>query len=95
MGYHARRIDQVTAPWGEQLTLADLPVPGTARWSPRRKAIVVAAVKGGLITLEEACARYRMILDEFLSWEHTVMHYGVGGLRVSELQHHRREEEVV
>ena len=94
MGRHARRIGYVIGPEGEQITLADLPVPGTARWSPRRKAIVVAAVKGGLITLEEACARYRMILEEFLSWEYAVTHHGLPGLRVSETQHHREEEKV-
>lgn len=83
----------VIGPDGQQLTRADLPPLGTKRWSSRKKAAVVAAVHGGLLTLEEACARYEMTLDEFLSWEHAVSHYGLSGLRVSELQHHRREKE--
>jgi uncharacterized protein DUF1153 len=40
------------------LTIADLPSPGTKRWVPMRKAVVVAAVRGGLLSLEEACSRY-------------------------------------
>src|SRR5262245_23099404 len=32
---------------GSPLTIADLPPPGTKRWVPRRKAEVVAAVRGG------------------------------------------------
>ena len=37
--------------------LATLPPPGTKRWVIRRKAEVVAAVRGGLLSLEEACSR--------------------------------------
>ncbi len=36
----------------------DLPEPRTKRWVPRRKAQVVAAVQGGVLTLDEACHRY-------------------------------------
>ena len=35
----------------------DLPPPNTTRWVVRRKAAVVAAVRGGRITLEEALSR--------------------------------------
>ena len=31
----------------------------------RRKAEVVAAVRGGLLSLEEACSRYALNSDEF------------------------------
>jgi hypothetical protein len=34
--------------------LGDLPPPETRRWVARRKAQVVAAVRAGLLTLEEA-----------------------------------------
>jgi len=37
---------------------AELPPPNTKRWVVRRKAAVVAAVRAGVITLEEACRRY-------------------------------------
>jgi hypothetical protein len=32
------------------------------------KARVVAGVEGGLITLVEACGRYDMSVDEYLTW---------------------------
>ena len=50
-------IKYVIGPDGSPLTVADLPAPGT-RWVVRRKAEVVAAVRGGLLSLEEACSRY-------------------------------------
>jgi len=44
-------------PDGSPLTIADLPPQNTKRWVIRRKAEVVAAVRGGLLSLEEACTR--------------------------------------
>jgi hypothetical protein len=55
----------VIGPDGRRLTLADLPSPNTKRWVVRRKAQVVAAVRGGLLSLEEACSRYALNADEF------------------------------
>src|SRR5436190_1249561 len=52
------RPKYVIGPDGSPLTIADLPKPGTKRWVIRRKAVVIAAVRGGLLTLEEACSRY-------------------------------------
>ena len=47
-----RRYDGVVmGPDGNPLTLDDLPPAGTTRWVIRRKAEVVAAVRGGLLTL--------------------------------------------
>jgi Protein of unknown function (DUF1153) len=40
----------VMRPDGSPLTIADLPPPGTKRWVIRRKAEVVAAVGGGLLS---------------------------------------------
>ena len=45
-----------------------LPRRGLKRWRPRHKAMVVAAVRHGLITINEACARYDLSLEEYLSW---------------------------
>ena len=36
------------------MTLDDLPSENTRRWVARRKAMVVTAVRSGLITLEDA-----------------------------------------
>ncbi len=47
----------VIGPTGKPLTVNNLPPAGTKRWVIRRKAEVVAAVRNGLIDLEEACER--------------------------------------
>jgi hypothetical protein len=40
------KLNFVIGPDGNPLTIADLPEPGTKRWVTRRKAEVVAAVRG-------------------------------------------------
>lgn len=74
---------------GRHLTLADLPSPQTKRWVIRRKAEVVAAVRGGLMSMEDACSRYALNLEEFLSWQHCVDNYGLAGLRATRVQFYR------
>lgn len=81
--------DSVIGPDGRALTLADLPKPETTRWVTRRKAEVVAAVQGGLISLEEACERYRLSVEEFLSWQHGISRHGLDGLRATHVQDRR------
>jgi hypothetical protein len=80
---------EARSPGGKPLTLADLPRPGTQRWVARRKAEVVAAVRGGLITLQEACLRYRLSADEFRSWERLLEAHGVAGLKVTRTTRYR------
>ena len=79
----------VIGPDGRTLTLADLPKPDTTRWVTRRKAEVVAAVQGGLISLDEACERYRLSVEEYLSWQHAIARHGLDGLRATHVQDHR------
>jgi Protein of unknown function (DUF1153) len=67
----------------------DLPPPGTKRWVARRKAAVVAAVRSGAIAFEEACRRYELSEEEFLSWERGIETHGVPGLRSTRLQIYR------
>jgi Protein of unknown function (DUF1153) len=55
-------------PEGRRITLAQLPRPGLKRWLPRHKALVVAAVRHGLLTFDEACKRYPAYAKEFLCW---------------------------
>ena len=50
----------VIGPTGAPLTLSDLPPANTQRWVIRRKAEVVAAVRGGLLTFDDACERYKV-----------------------------------
>lgn len=79
----------VMGPNGRWLSLADLPAADTKRWVPRRKAEVVAAVRGGILSLEDACERYALTVEEFLSWQRNVERYGVRGLRATQTQEHR------
>ena len=79
-------------PLGERLTLDKLPPPGTRRWVIRRKAEVVCAVQGGLLTREEAIQRYAISEDEFETWRHSVDRHGLRGLRCTRLQLYRDRE---
>ena len=83
------RVKFVIGPDGSPLTLADLPAANTTRWVIRRKAQVVAAVRGGLLTLEEACERYRLTMDEYLSWQQSIDRHGLAGLRTTKVQEYR------
>ncbi|WP_207476522.1 CtrA inhibitor SciP [Arenibaculum pallidiluteum] len=73
----------------DDMTEADLPPPDTKRWVMRRKAEVVAGVRSGLISLEEACRRYTLSVEEFLSWQRLIDSHGVRGLRATRLQDYR------
>ena len=68
---------------------AYLPPEDTIRWIPRRKAAVVAAVRSGAISLEEACRRYQLSEKEFRAWERDIEVHGVAGLRTTRLQIYR------
>jgi hypothetical protein len=86
----APRRKPVRGPDGSVLTIADLPSPDTKRWVIRRKAIIAAAVRGGLITLDEACSRYRLNPEELLSWQYYIDRYGFSALRVTKVQDYVR-----
>lgn len=83
------RPQMVVGPDGTMLSLETLPPPETRRWVARRKAEVVTAVRAGLLTFEEACARYSISAEEFGSWERAIDRHGMGGLRVTRLQEFR------
>jgi hypothetical protein len=80
------RLRYVVGPDGYPLTISDLPSPQLKRWVPRRKAEVVAAVRGGLLSLTDACKRYGLSIDEFLAWRRQIDHHGLAGLRATKLQ---------
>src|SRR5713226_4953531 len=85
---HRPRVKYVIGPDGSPLTIADLPAPGTKRWVIRRKAEVVAAVRGGLLSLEEACSRYTLTVEEFLAWQYSIERHGLAGLRTTRIKHY-------
>ena len=67
----------------------ELPPPNTKRWVARHKAAVVAAVQNRKITLEEACRRYRLSEEEFLTWQRAFEARGLLGLRATRLREDR------
>jgi hypothetical protein len=84
------KSNYVIGPDGSPLTVADLPPPDTKRWVIRRKAEVVAAVRGGLISLDDACRRYTLTVEEFLSWQRSIERHGLAGLRATRVQQYRQ-----
>jgi hypothetical protein len=86
---NSRGEKYVIGPTGAPLTLSDLPPRETERWVIRRKAEVVAAVRGGLLTLDEACERYRLTNEEFLGWQKSIDQHGLAGLRTTRIQQYR------
>ena len=83
------QTQHIVGPFGP-LTFADLPAPDTKRWVIRRKAEVVAAVRGGLLSVEEACNRYALNADELLSWQDCIDRFGLAGLRTTRTQFYLR-----
>lgn len=88
-GAREKRPSFVHGPDGRPLTLSDLPLPGTKRWVIRCKAEVIAAVRGGLLTVEEACALYAMDPLELISWQCSIDAHGLAGLRTTRIQQYR------
>lgn len=82
----------VIGPTGDMLTLNDLPPPNTRRWVSRRKAEVVTAVRQGLLTLGDACKRYNLTEEEFISWARLIDRHGMRGLRTTRLQDYRKRD---
>lgn len=84
-GFDDTILDSVEVP----TSVDDLPPPNTKRWVIKRKAQVVAGVRTGLISLEDACKRYRLSVEEFLSWQRLIERHGMRGLRTTRLQDYR------
>jgi|SRR5690348_12416959 transposase-like protein len=75
--------------WIGMPLMESLPPPNTKRWVVRRKAAVVAAVRSGAITIEEACRYYQLSEEEFRSWERAFEMHGLPGLRTTRIQQYR------
>jgi hypothetical protein len=88
----ARNAKYVRGLDGGPMTVANLPAATTTRWTPKRKAEVVIAVEGGLISIAEACERYGLAVEEYLSWQASMAKDGVPGLRATQLQNYRGKD---
>lgn len=62
------------------------------RWTVRRKAAIVEAVRGGWVPVEEVCQLYKLSVDELLAWERDIDRYGVPGLRTTRYQIYRQTD---
>jgi hypothetical protein len=71
------------------ISIDDRPPPDTKRWTVQRKAEVVTAVRSGRISLDEACQRYMLSIEEFLAWQRLVDMHGIAGLRTTHAQRYR------
>ena len=76
------RPTSVMGPLGP-LTIEDLPSSATTYWVSRRKAEVLAAIDGGMLSLDDACERYRLSLEELAAWRRSIDRAGIAGLRVT------------
>ena len=87
-----KRPSSVMGPLGA-LTIDDLPSSCTTYWTGRRKAEVLAAIDGGLLSLQHACDRYRLSVEEVAAWRRSLDRAGIPGLRITKLQHYRGRSE--
>ena len=94
-GRYASKTQYIIEPSGSPLTIDNLTAPGATRWVIRRKAEVVAAVRGGLLSFEEACSRYMLTIDEFLEWQRSIDGCGLAGLRTTRTQKYRQKLKIV
>jgi len=67
----------------------EAPPPGTRRWTPRRKAAVVGAVRAGRLTPEAARRAYALSEEELAAWERALDRHGPDGLRIGRLRRSR------
>jgi hypothetical protein len=89
MSEHTTKPNPIIGQVSEPLTMDDLPPPNIRRWITRRKAEVVTAVRTGLLSLDDACVRYGITSEEFLSWQRLLDEHGLRGLRTTRLQKYR------
>ena len=67
-----------------------LPSPETKRWTVAHKAAVIEGVRQGLLTIEEACQRYNLTMDEYRAWERDFDSHGRAGLRATRVGIYRK-----
>lgn len=82
----------ILLPDGSRMSLGDLPAPDTKRWVASRKAAVVRAVVGGLISKEEAVKTYSLSPEEFDAWQRAVQDHGEKALKTTRLQVYRQSD---
>ena len=82
------KLKTIPGPDGHPLGVWDLP-SRDARWTPLRKAKIVVAVRGGLISADEVFGRYGLTLEELEIWQRDFDRNGIKGLRVTRIRRPR------
>ena len=66
------------------------PALNTRRWTIRRKAAVLRALRTSAPTLEQVHERYALSVEEIRAWERDLERHGLYGLRATLVQVRRR-----
>jgi hypothetical protein len=69
----------------------ELPAVNTQRWTIRRKAALLEALRSGTLTPEQARDRYALSTEEIGSWERQLERHGLYGLRATCVQIYRKD----
>ena len=80
----------VTLSDGTIMTRADLPDVNTRRWVASRKAAVIRAIAGGLISREDAMTHYGLSGEELDAWLAAVDQHGEAALKATTIQRYRQ-----
>ena len=70
-----------------------LPTLYSKRWTIRRKAALIGAIRRGGITLEQARRLYALSVEEIRSWERQLERHGLHGLRATRVQIYPRHKD--
>jgi len=73
----------------EGTQIMDLPPAGTMRWTAWQKVAVIRAVRNGVMTPAEVCARYLLSEEELASWQSDFDRSGLAGLQQKSLRERR------
>jgi len=84
----------ITLPDGTILSRADLPAAATRRWVASRKALVVKAVRHGLISRDKALERWDLSGEELDGWTRAVENHGEIALKATSVQRFRQIPDV-
>ncbi|MDE0922703.1 DUF1153 domain-containing protein, partial [Aurantimonas coralicida] len=44
--------------------------------------------------LDEACSRYTLTVEEFVSWQMSIDQHGLAGLRTTQIQEYRKKSDL-
>jgi len=94
---YLKKIDglrTVTLADGSTLSRGDLPSAATRRWVASRKALVVKAVRSGLVPREEALKRWGLSEEELDGWTRAVERHGETALKATSAQRFRQQPEL-